>query len=220
MGERLDAFLRARSLDEIAPLARDLGDMSAEDEARVGEVLDDRSDDGALANLLFEPSLMPRHRRVATILDHLTGDPHSYLALAAVVGAEQLAGDELVERQDAPIAVALLDLLNGGAPTPTAQRASVALVRYGRSAPFDELVQLLDSEDAVVHHNVLAAIVAAVGLDRAARLLRSRAAVEGADASVAEDLAAVERALRLEGDDALVADVVLSRLSYIPDRGE
>src|SRR5829696_6850426 len=199
MGERLDVFLGARSLDEIAALARDVGDMSAEDEARVGEVLDACSDEQALANLLFEPSLMPRRRRVATILDHLTGDPDSYLALAAVVGAEQLGGDELVERQDAAIAA--------------------ALVRYGRSVPFDELLELLDSEDVVVHHNVLAAIVAAVGLDRAAQLLRSRAAVEDADASVADDLAAVERALRLEGDDALVADVVLSRLSYIPDRG-
>jgi hypothetical protein len=220
MDTRLDVFLRARSVDEVAALAPDLGVLSPEDELRVREVLDARVDEQAVANLLMEPAVLPRDRRVSAILDHLRGDPDSYLALAAVVGADQLRDDELVERQDAEIAAALVDLIDGGAPTPTAQRASVALVRYGRSTPFEELVELLDSGDDVVHHNVLAAIVATVGLDRTAQLLRARANGEDADERLVHDLAAVQQAVRLEDDDAMVADVVLSRLSYIPDRSE
>lgn len=215
MSGRLESFLHCDDLDEAARLAEDLQDLTDEEQRRVHEVLELGADVQGVANLLVEARLIAPTERAAVILRHLHGDRRSYLTMAACVGAGMLRAETTVEREDAEVAGALCALA-GAEDTPpvTAQRASAALVELAGSAPFEEVLVLLGHGDPVVAHNAVAAVVAVVGVERAAHLLTGEAAVHDVGQAVREQL---EVARRLPPFEQATVPVALPLLAYLPN---
>lgn len=217
----LDAFLGCAELDELSARRAALGALDAGDIAAIDAVLYQWSDWQALANVLMYPELIARPQLVRHLLHALEDADHDYLALAAIVGLQPLSHGFFPEQHREQLAAALIARLEA-AQLAIARRASVTLVSFLGEDEVAKVAPFLNHPDDAVRHNVLVAIVAAVGAEAASTLVRrtlARAPL-GADARAGlVALAAELDALIAAGDADQVRASRLGAplLAYLPN---
>jgi hypothetical protein len=217
----LDAFLGCAELDELADRRAELGALDAGDIAAIDAVIYQWSDLQALANVLMYPELIARPQLVRHLLHALEDADHDYLALAAIVGLQPLGHGFFPEQHREQLAAVLIARL-GAARLAIAHRASVTLVSFLGEDEVGKVAPFLDHPDAAVRHNVVVAIVAAVGVAAAGALVHRTLAQAplGADARASLVAQAAELDTLIAAGDA---DQVRSSrlgaplLAYLPN---
>jgi len=217
----LDAFLACAELDELSDRRAALGALDAGDIAAIDAVLYHWSDLQAVANVLMYPELIARPQLVRHLLHALEDADHDYLALAAIVGLQPLGHGFFPEQHREQLAALLIARLPS-ARLAIAQRASVTLVSFLGADEVARVARFLDHPDDTVRHNVVVAIVAAVGVAAAGPLVRRTLAQGslGADARASLVARAGELdALIAAGDPVRVRGSRLGAplLAYLPN---
>jgi hypothetical protein len=162
VSDQLAAFLAARDLDDLAQAFAALEEVVAADADAIAELLSRHNDRQAIANLLMYPTVIPDRLRWAAVRSALDGERDTYLALSATIGLQSLDEGAVTESQRLEVVSALMSLIRSGGETVAARAAGV----IGRYLPADQaprLVGLLDRAEDLVRHNVLAALIDAVG---------------------------------------------------------
>ena len=216
----LNAFLRSDELDETIALSRQLENLSAADTKAVRGVLEAWTDEQAVANLLMYSHLLPDDIRVETLLHGLNQQSDSYAVLAALVGLQDLELDEDVR---AAVVQRLVEIIANG-PAVTAARATVLLGQLAHTQDADTFVRLLNHPDDTLRHNVLVALINAVGLENVTAFI-DRAASAGtitpaAKAYAGAKLAGSERFFQngeLDYSQWYLSDLSAPLLAYIPN---
>lgn len=108
----------------------------------------------AVANLLFHPTLIPTPLRFAAIDRGLQSYDEPYLALAAVVGLQQVRPDEVPEALRATWRELLLQMVRSRSIL--ASRASVTLFTHLPAAHAGELLALYPVPDSTASRNIIA----------------------------------------------------------------
>jgi hypothetical protein len=183
----LEAFLTAEDLDDLLRARQQLGRVSRRDSQAAASVLEQWTARQAGANVLFYPDLLPRSVRIAFLMKALEEAEFPYYTLAAVVGLQDLTGEEfegapelrkavgeqlvtLIERADEVMRA--WDTAATGAHTMDeviADRASTMLLEYVERADALQLVRFLDHPSEVVRNNVLYTLVDLFGTQEVER---------------------------------------------------
>jgi hypothetical protein len=195
MSRELEVFLTTDDLDDLLRARQRLGRVSKRDSLAAVSVLEQWADRQAVANVLFYPDLLPPTVRMRFLMKALEEMEFPYYTLAAVVGLQDLTGEEFEGAPDARKAVGdrLLTLIDWAdermrawdtAATGLhtldeviADRASVLLLEYVECADALQLVRLLDHPSDGVQNNVLYTLLDLFGKEEVERLV-----VEAADA--------------------------------------
>jgi hypothetical protein len=206
MSRALAAFLAESELDHLATARDALGTPSPEDRETIARTLDAWADVQAVANLLMHPDLVDEARRVAALRRALDGGGHPYLALAATVGLQRVGRAQLEDEQRAELARALLDALERESRGPLPGRASVTLAALLGEGEAERAAALLDHPDRTVRHNVMVALVSALGPDAVGPFL-----------AAAEERGTVSEAGGTFADLELASGPGAPLLTYIPN---
>ena len=162
----LEAFLKARDLDELLRVRRDISSLTSEEASRVASLVRDWTDRQAVANLLFYPDLIPATLRFEALNRALHSTDIPYLVLAATVGLQQIVLDEIPADRRAAWVQALLRFVQSKSNV-LAGRASVTLYSWIHSpmAPdiLPELLSLYPVPDEGACRNIVAAVLTECG---------------------------------------------------------
>jgi hypothetical protein len=210
MDETLLAFLRADDLDAIADARGRIRFISKIDAAALATVANEWSDEQAVANLLMYPEVIPQQARLATLRRGLGGDITDYATLAATVGLQRLAPGDASDDDRREIGARLLHLIESGNAT-LSRRASLTIGDFVAYVVQDSLLRLLDHSDETVRHNILAALVTAMGSEGVTQAVQRAIDAGRLDPELREH---VVQALAPSGGTS-VAEVPL--LEYIPN---
>jgi hypothetical protein len=159
----LDAFLKAEDLDDLLRIRRDLGVLTSDEEQRISSIIHDWTDNQAVANLLFNPDVMPPALRFEALDRALHSNHVCYFALAATVGLQQVKWNEVPGAKRASWLQALQRLVRSKSRT-VAGRASVTLFEWtlgdGRDDILMELLSLYPVSDEGACRNIVAIALA------------------------------------------------------------
>jgi hypothetical protein len=149
-----DAFLKAEDLDDLLKLRGQIRELTDEEEKTALVVLESWSDQQAVANLLFHPSLIPSARREHFILKALGDLDNPYFVLAAVVNAGCLAGEKTSAKTCSEIKEHLLAYCQNYNDV-IGQRASVSLRSFLSKTDLLALLPLLRVRNDVIRENII-----------------------------------------------------------------
>jgi hypothetical protein len=161
MPERLDRFLAAKDLDEVAGLAIGRTELSEAEVAEVRRTVSGKAGPLGRRNLLLHPEVIPSDLVVPALVAGLRAEDRR-LVLAAVVGSHRAAG-EMAEADRETVAAQLMELLSPPVPAVTRQRVSAALIVLTSSGKATALMPYLGDDDLVVRHNIRAGLVRVLG---------------------------------------------------------
>lgn len=155
MSNRLRAFLEVDNLDELLAASKHLDDLSEEEQETVREVL--RRWDGSLAvsNLLFYPNLMPEDIRMDSILRGLSESVEPWYVLAAVVGLQSIAAEDVSESERSLILDKLMHIMEEYKGV-LSSRASVSMSSFLRVGDAKRILRFLSHPNEATRWNVLA----------------------------------------------------------------
>ena len=224
MNAALRKFLDTRDLDELQAARQQISVMSRADRAALDSILSDWSRPQAVANLLMQPDVMPPGQRLPLLLKALEGG--GYWALAAVVGLQHLAADDLPDEARPVVAARLLALLRRSIGV-VAQRASVTLAGFAADLTLADQIPALSHPDPLVRHNLLANLLL-IAEPQEIRAALSAAVASGALDSAAQDsvLADLRQIGFIGRPDPPAAEVLHGNLlaapslTYIPNYDE
>lgn len=158
----LDRFLTAVDLDELLRVRNEISSLTSAESTRVVSVLRAWNDRQAVANLLFHPALIPADIRFEALDRALQSKDVPYFTLAATVGLQHMALDEVPADKRAAWGHALLAFVQSKS-TILAGRASVTLCGWSRRVATSEilpkLVSLYPVPDAGACRNIVAAVL-------------------------------------------------------------
>jgi hypothetical protein len=187
ISRELEAFLAAEDLDDLLQARLRIGRVSKRDTRAALSVVEQWADRQAVANVLFYPSLLPPTVRMRFLLKALEEPEVPYYTLAAVVGLQDLTGEEFEGAPEAGKALGerLLTLIDRAAErmrawdTATtglhtldeviADRASTLLLEHVERADATQLVLLLDHPSEGVRNNVLYTLLELFGTEEVER---------------------------------------------------
>jgi hypothetical protein len=211
---RLERFLAAEDLDEVADLAIS-DDQLADDEIdAIRSVVTDGERPLALRNLLLYPDMLPTDLVVRTLTSNLLA-PDGPLLLAAVVGSHR-SSSRLGDGERELVVERLFQLLGRSQSAVTRERTAAALVSLAATVDVPSLLPLLADDDSVIRHNVRAAIVRTLGA-REAQVTAERAEATGSLPHWASQF--LEEGLdqgRASVDDLLMRGVLAPQLVSLP----
>jgi hypothetical protein len=195
MSRGLEEFLRTVDLDDLLRARQRLGRVSKRDSQATVSVLEQWADRQAISNVLFYPDLLPRTARMPFLMKALEEEEFPYYTLAAVVGLQDLTGEEFEGAPEVRQAVGerLLTLIEWAdermrawdtAATGLhtldeviADRATVHLPDLVEPGDARRLVRFLDHPSEGVQNNVLYTLLDLLGREGVERLV-----VEAAEA--------------------------------------
>jgi uncharacterized protein DUF7010 len=221
---RLDALLNATDLDELLRLRHEIPALTPEESDRVAAVIREWRDRQAVSNLLFYPELIPAGIRFEALDRALHSSEDPYVALAASVGLQRVAPDDVPsEKREAWI---LTLLTHAGSTSPVlARRASMTLGSWSRRATDTDVLQRLVSRYPMAVENASRNIIAAV-LDRCGDLGADEFDQRLSDWRVSEPARAALRAAHAEYSEMKSRDGFRATLmkapvlAYIPNLSE
>jgi hypothetical protein len=158
---RLDGFLTAMDLDELLRVRNEISSLTSEESTRIVSVLRPWNDHQAVANLMFHPDLIPADIRFEALDRALQSKDVPYFTLAATVGLQGMALDEVPADKRAAWGQALLAFVQSKS-TVLAGRASVTLCGWSRSVVTSDILPKLVSVYPVPDEGACRNIVAAV----------------------------------------------------------
>jgi hypothetical protein len=135
----LDALLKAEDLDDLLRVRRDISALTPAEERRISSILRKWTDEQAVANLLFNPDLIPRGLRFDALDRALNSIATPYLALAATVGLQQIEWTDVPDDKRTSWLPAVQRLVRSSSKV-LAGRASAALCRWARREESDDLL--------------------------------------------------------------------------------
>ena len=213
MSPALAAFLAEEELDRLAAAREAVGTPSAEDAAAIARTLREWADVQAVANLLMHPELIGESCGCRRCAAGSTSRSTRTWRSPRPSGSSACRAEQLVETEREAFVDALLERIAGAPGGPLAGRASVTLASLLDEDDAERAAGLLDHPDRTVKHNVLVALVGAVGVDAIGPFLaaaEARGAVSEAGGTFADlELAELERS----GRRGLGAPL----LTYIPN---
>jgi len=221
---RLERFLTATDLDDLLRRRHEISALAPEESARVVSVVRDWNDVQAVANLIFHADLIPTDVRFDALDRALHSKEVPYLTLAATVGLDGVALDEVPGEKRAAWTQLLLGFVRSKSPV-LAGRASVTLFGWSQSIViFDILPQLLSLypvPDDSACRNIVAAVLHRCGdlspSEFDERLLEWQASDS---ARTALHRAHAEYAERKEHDALRAMIMKAPVLAYIPNLSE
>jgi hypothetical protein len=162
----LEEFLRATELDDLLRIRGNISSLTSEETVRVESVIHWWTDRQAVANLLFHPDLMPVSIRFEALDRALQSNDVPYFILAATVGLQQIAPQEIPLDKRTRWRQILLTSVRSALPT-LANRASVVLYSWTRDVMatdiLPELLSLYPVADEGACRNIVAALLARCG---------------------------------------------------------
>ena len=158
MKSPFEAFLKAEELDELLKLRGQIQILSAEEDRTVLAVIESWSDQQAVSNLLFHPSLIPAVSRERFVLKGL-GDPNNtYFVLAAVVGTGALAKEKISSETRSVIKQSLIAFW-ADCDDVVGERASVSLRAFLEKTDLPVMIPLFSVRNDIVRENIVGWIV-------------------------------------------------------------
>jgi len=159
---RLDRFLTATDLDDVVRVRNEISSLTPEESARVVSIVREWNDRQAVANLLFHPGLMPAVVRFDALDRALHSIDTPYFTLAATVGLQGVAPDEVPGAKRAAWGQVLLALLQSRSAV-LAGRASVTLCAWTRGVAnpdiLPQMVALYPVSDEGACRNIVCAVL-------------------------------------------------------------
>ena len=155
MSPELKAFLTAEDLDELLSARRMITALDDEDAAVVRLTLQQWDNPQAVANLLFNPNIIPEDLRLASLFRGVGERQVVYYVLAAVVGFQSIDPAELVAEERGRVVAELLAILRKTSGI-LAQRASVSFQPFAREDDAPRVFALWAHPDDTVWHNLRA----------------------------------------------------------------
>jgi len=155
MSPELKAFLTAEDLDELSSARRMITALDDEDAAVVRLTLQQWDNPQAVANLLFNPNIIPEDLRLASLFRGVGERQVVYYVLAAVVGFQSIDPAELVAEERGRVVAELLAILRKTSGI-LAQRASVSFQPFAREDDAPRVFALWAHPDDTVWHNLRA----------------------------------------------------------------
>ena len=155
MRAELSRFLEIAELDDLLRAAAAVLPLLPEEATSISRILLDRTNLQAVSNLLFHPQVIPAAMRVSSLLRALKTPSHPYEVLAAVVGAQQVASEELNTTQRGEMVDALLGVITH-AEDVRSSRAAVSVAKFLTAEDAPRLAPHALHADATTSHNVLA----------------------------------------------------------------
>lgn len=160
MSDRLRAFLATDDLDELLATSRRLDDLSKEDKEIVRSVLRSWDKPLAVSNLLFYPNLIPEDIRMNAILKGLTERVHPWYVLAAVVGLQRIALEDISEEERRLILDRLIHIMEAYKGV-LSSRASVSVSSFLRVENAKRMLRYLSHPNEATRWNIMAWILRA-----------------------------------------------------------
>ena len=161
MTHRLDTFLQADDLDTLLQLSKAVATLDQADSDKVASIVQQWADTQAIANLLMYPEFIPPDIRFTALRKGLQSPTTSYLVVAAAVGLQHIA-DQLTGAEQRVIIERLIDIIQLS-PPPASGRCSVTLGKMRCADYADQIVILLSHPADEVKHNILVALIEAIG---------------------------------------------------------
>ncbi len=165
MNQNMEAFLQADELNNLASLAKQAAPLDAADATEIKALVEHWTETQALANLLMYPDIIPSEIRFEALLKGLQSPVKSYLVVAATIGLQRVVS-QLSDAEQKAVLDRLLEIIPLSPPT-AAGRASVTLSELSRADYADRFVVLLGHPGDMIKHNVLVALIKAVGFAQA-----------------------------------------------------
>jgi len=218
---RLDRFLTAIDLDDLLRTRDEISSLTPEETTRIVSVVRDWKDRQAVANLMFHPDLMPRDVRFEAIDRALHSTEVPYFTLAATVGLQNIALDEVPDEKRTAWGHVLLALIQSKS-TVLAGRASVTLCAWSRSPDIlPQLVSLYPVPDEGACRNIVAAVLDSCGDLSTEEFERRLSEWRGSDSATTALRRAHAEYTEKKGRDALRAMIMKApSLAYIPNLSE
>jgi hypothetical protein len=151
----LSRFLEIAELDHLQRAAAALLPLHPEEAAELSRILLDRTNLQAVSNLLFHPEVIPDAMRVSSLLRALTTPSHPYELLAAVVGVQEIAPEQLDSTQRRDLVEALLEVIRGTEDV-RSSRAAVSIAPFLTADDGPRLAPHVLHADDTTATNVLA----------------------------------------------------------------
>jgi hypothetical protein len=155
MSHRLREFLAIADLDELLAASRRLDDLSQGEQEVVRSVLRSWDNPQAVPNLLFHPTLIPEDIRVDAILRGLTERVEPWCVMAAVVGLQRIAAEDVPEEESSLILEHLIHIMAKYKGV-LSSRASVSVSSFLRAGDAKRVLRFLSHPNEATRHNIMA----------------------------------------------------------------
>jgi hypothetical protein len=170
--DSLARFLEADDLDDLQKIRSELPELDQNDASVVRDVIQAWREPQAIANLLFNPGVIPPDIRVATVLRGLNEYDRRYLKLAAVVGLQSIQPSAIAPSDVAIIRDRLLQIIEVEHSI-ISSRASVSIETWLDSSTAPAVCRLLNHSNETVRNNLLAWLITHVDVVKLTPLLES-----------------------------------------------
>jgi hypothetical protein len=150
----INDFLKAKDLDDLLKVRREIKALTDEDRQKISDVLHDWQDGQSVSNLLFYPSLIPDTIRYECIDRALGSVEQPYFVLASVVGLQSLNPDEVPAEFRKKVVVKLLELIRSDISV-ISSRASVTIRHWLREGEIDEYLRAYPVAEETVRDNIV-----------------------------------------------------------------
>jgi hypothetical protein len=154
MKTSFELFLESNELDDLLKLRSKITKLDSQEEKVALRILEAWSDQQAVANLLFHPSLIPASSRERFIFRGLEESYNEYFILASVVGCVGLSGAETSDEIRLKIKQRLIDCCRIRFDV-IGERASVSLRSFLEKKDLLTLVPLLSSRNETIRRNII-----------------------------------------------------------------